>query len=107
MTKKELVHIARIKGIVSTSDFDRPEVNWPGSLNLRLEVLVLLTDLQRVEDNRIAWINEQACLKREEKDRKRQADAEEAVRKKEEATRKKEEAARKKADTAQKRDKMA
>ncbi|KAG9076973.1 nucleolar DEAD-box protein required for synthesis of 60S ribosomal subunit [Ceratobasidium sp. 370] len=100
MTTKELGRIARLKGITKASDFDRPEVKWPGLPNWRLEVLVLLSDMQRIEDNRLAGINEQALLKVEGAVRRKKAAAQEVVRKKEEATHKKEEAARKKEEAA-------
>ncbi|KAG8739149.1 hypothetical protein FRC10_006096 [Ceratobasidium sp. 414] len=93
ITRKELELIAKVKGIMETGDFDKPEVNWPGQQNWGQEVLVLLSDQQRAEDWRVAEAQAEARAK-----------AEERLHRKEEASRKKEESARKKAETARKRE---
>ncbi|KAG8717276.1 hypothetical protein FRC08_007863 [Ceratobasidium sp. 394] len=92
MTPKGLERISKVKGITDISDFDKPEIKWPGRESWRREVLVLVSDQQRIEDRRIAEVEEEARAKAEARERKK----EEAARKKEETARKKEENARKK-----------
>ncbi|QRV77009.1 DEAD/DEAH box helicase [Ceratobasidium sp. AG-Ba] len=81
MTQKEAERIAKTGGITHTSDFDKPDVKWPACTNLRLELLVILSDLQQTEDQR--------QLKEEESNRKK---AEEEKKKAEDKRRAAEEA---------------
>ncbi|KAG8708121.1 hypothetical protein FRC09_001429 [Ceratobasidium sp. 395] len=56
MTDKAAERVSKLKFIAVPSDFDKPEVNWPGHSNWRLELLVVLSELQRAEDLRAAVV---------------------------------------------------
>ncbi|QRW07697.1 DEAD/DEAH box helicase [Ceratobasidium sp. AG-Ba] len=70
MTQKEAERIAKTRGITHTSDFDKPDVKWPACTNLRLELLVILSDLQQTEDQRRLKEEESNRKKAEEKEKK-------------------------------------
>ncbi|KAG9084229.1 hypothetical protein FRC06_004159 [Ceratobasidium sp. 370] len=77
MTKKESERIPKFKSITVPSDFDKPEVNWPGQPNWRLELLVILSDLQCTEDLQVVQAKEAVRIKAEEKALERQRAVEE------------------------------
>ncbi|QRV96746.1 DEAD/DEAH box helicase [Ceratobasidium sp. AG-Ba] len=54
MTNKELDHIAKARGLSTISDFTRLGITWPGSDDLRTELLGVLGDLQHEEDEQAA-----------------------------------------------------
>ncbi|KAG8768436.1 hypothetical protein FRC12_005567 [Ceratobasidium sp. 428] len=74
MTQKEAERIAKTRGITACEDFDRPEVDWPASNNLRLELVTILFDLQRAEDMKKAEEEALARAQAEEKKQKEEED---------------------------------
>ncbi|KAG8694999.1 hypothetical protein FRC11_001812 [Ceratobasidium sp. 423] len=69
MTDKELAAIAKTKGLLDATAFDQPAIQWPGRPEWRTEVLDVLAEVQRVEDERLAELDRQQREKEEERER--------------------------------------